>query len=78
MLRAARRKRICTLGSLPPRYTASPPPLGDLESQRGASAMMGFLGKKSSVGGGIDMIMKTNVDMNVDQFEVLHNSARLV
>lgn len=37
--------------------------------------MMGFLGKKSSVGGGIDMIMKTNVDMNVDQLEVLHNSA---
>lgn len=64
-----------TLGSLPPRYTASHPHLGDLESQRGASAMMGFLGKKSSVGGGIDMIMKTNVDMNVDQLEVLHNSA---
>lgn len=32
---------------------------GDLEVQRGASAMA-FLGKKHSVGGGIDM--KTNVD----------------
>ena len=33
---------------------------GDLEPQRGSSGM-GFLGRKMSVGGGIDM--KTNVDV---------------